>query len=289
MESSTSGDLRSRVEDRIRNWRVVVERTSETQSSFIAFGRRDSQPVVLKVLKKHGDEWRAGEILDAFEGRGVVQVYEYLEGAVLLERLIPGNSLVAMVLDGRDDAATDILAEVIGTMSPRSSVDARVPTVQEWAEGFERYAARCVGQIPRNLVEEAQRVYFELCGSQSQPRLLHGDLHHYNVLFDDARGWLAIDPKGVVGELEYEVGAALRNPYERPELFADQSTIATRVNRFASMLNLDVRRTLAWGFAQAVLSAIWAVEDGYTVEARNPWLTLANTIRPMLDASDWRL
>lgn len=283
MESSTSDDLRSRVENRIRNWRVVVERTSETESSFIAFGRRDSQPVVLKVLRKHGDEWRAGEILDAFEGRGVVQVYEYLEGAVLLERLIPGNSLVAMALDGRDDQATDILAEVIGTMSPRPSVNA-VRTVQEWANGFERYAARRDGQIPKNLVEEAQRIYSELCGSQSQPRLLHGDLHHYNVLFDSDRGWLAIDPKGVVGELEYEVGAVLRNPYERPELFAEPSTIERRLKRFASVLNLDVRRTLAWGFAQAVLSAVWAVEDGFAVEPRNPWIAFANTIRPMLEA-----
>lgn len=46
------------------------------------------------------------------------------------------------------------------------------------------------------------------------------DLQHYNVLFDDARGWLAIDPKGVVGEVEYEIGAILRNPIERPDLFA---------------------------------------------------------------------
>ena len=42
--------------------------------------------------------------------------------------------------------------------------------------------------------------------------LLHGDLQHYNVLLDKDRGWVAIDPKGVVGELEYEVGALLRNP-----------------------------------------------------------------------------
>jgi len=283
MEFATSQELRSRVEDRIRAWKVVVERTSQTESSFLAFGRRGSQPVVLKVLRNRGEEWRSGVILDAFGGRGVVRVYEYVEGAMLLERLIPGDALVAMALDGRDDQATEILAEVIGKMSPRPSVKA-VPTVQEWAKAFERYAASGDGQIPKNLIEEGFRMYSELCGSQSQPRLLHGDLHHYNVLFDSQRGWLAIDPKGVVGELEYEVGAALRNPHERPELFVEPATIEKRLKHFAFQLNLEPRRTLGWGFAQAVLSAIWAVEDGLAVEPSDPWIALADAIRPMLAA-----
>jgi hypothetical protein len=52
---------------------------------------------------------------------------------------------------------------------------------------------------------------------------------------------------------------------------------------FASQLNLDVRRTLAWGFAQAVLSVISVVEDGFAVQPMNPWIALAETIRPMLE------
>jgi streptomycin 6-kinase len=274
-------ELRIRVQERIRAWRVVVERVSETESSIVALGRRDSQPVALKVVRNHGDEWRSGEILDAFEGKGVVRVYEYAEGAMLLERLTPGNSLVSMALDGRDDQATQILAEVIRKMSPRAP-DKPVVTVQVWAKAFERQGANENCQIPLDLLAQGHRVYSELCSSQSQPRLLHGDLHHYNVLFDSERGWLAIDPKGIVGELEYEIGAVLRNPYERPELFARASTIEKRVEHLALELNLNVNRTLAWGFAQAVLSAIWAVEDGFAIESDNPWIALASAIRPML-------
>lgn len=281
--SGTVMEFRRRIEARIREWRVVVERELETDSSYLAFGRRDDRPVVLKVLKKPGDEWRSGQVLDAFEGRGVVRVYEYAEGAMLLERLIPGDSLVDMVLAGGDDRATGILADVIGRMSPRPSGKA-VPTVHDWAVGFERYAASGDRQIPRNLLEEGHRVYSALCGSQSQPRLLHGDLHHYNVLLDNERGWLAIDPKSVMGELEYEVGAALRNPYERPELFAEPSTIEKRIRRFATELRLDASRALAWGFAQAVLAAVWAVEDGFTVGPRSPWIAFAAASRPMIDA-----
>lgn len=59
--------------------------------------------------------------------------------------------------------------------------------------------------------------------------LLHGDLHHYNVRFDRDHGWNAIDPKGVVGEFEYEVGALLRNPIKQPEIFTDPATIERRI------------------------------------------------------------
>lgn len=274
-------ELRRRIEDRIGTWRIVVERIAETETSVLAFGRRDADPVVLKVVKDPGDEWRSGAVLDAFGGKGVVRVYDHVEGAMLLERLSPGESLASLALSGGDDQATGILAEVIGKMSPRTPMDS-VPTVQEWAKGFERHAASGNAQIPQSLLSEAQRVYSELCGSQTRPRLLHGDLHHYNVLFDSNRGWLAIDPKGVVGELEYEIGAALRNPYEKPDLLAEPATIEKRVERFARELNLGATRLLAWGFAQAVLAAIWTIEDGDTLEPNNPWIRLANAIRSIL-------
>ena len=125
-------------------------------------------------------------------------------------------------------------------------------------------------------------MYFHLCATQSRPRLLHGDLHHSNVLLDSGRGWLAIDPKGVVGELEYEVGAALRNPYERPDVFTKPAAIARRVERFERELHLNAGRMLAWAFAQAVLAAVWEVEDGCAVRPDNAWLALASNIRPML-------
>jgi streptomycin 6-kinase len=196
--------------------------------------------------------------LDAFDGHGVVRVLDRIDGAVLLERLQPGTSLVSMTVNGDDDHATGILADVIGRMSARAPVSL-TSTVQEWARGFERHAAGGDSLIPKPLVEAAQHVYSQLCGSQSIPRLLHGDLHHHNVLLDTERGWLAVDPKGVLGEQEYEVGAALRNPLERPELFTDPARIERRVDRFERELQLDPGRILAWAFAQAVLAAVWAV------------------------------
>ncbi len=275
--------LLERVQDRAREWRVVVEETLETQSSVIVFGNRGKQSVVLKIIKHPGDEWRSGEVLYAFDGKGFARVYEYIDGAVLLERLSPGTSLAQMALNGEDEDATNILAGVIQQMSPREFPKA-CATIQDWAKGFERYLATSDDQIPFGLVEEAHKLYTDLGVTQRRPTLLHGDLQHYNVLFDSERGWLAIDPKGVIGEVEYELGAALRNPYARPELFTSPVTIERRLNQFASLLDVDIGRALAWAFAQAVLSAIWEIEDGFAVNATSPALRLASAIRPMLSA-----
>lgn len=278
----STGQLIQRVEERIRAWNVVVQDTLETQSSFLVFGSRGSKPVVLKVLRQPGDEWRSGEVLDAFEARGMVRVYEYINGAVLLERLDPGTSVAAIALEGRDEEATEIIAEVIQRMPSPSRPGSGFATVDDWAAGFQRYLASGHTQIARGLVEEGQHLYRELCSSQHDIRLLHGDLQHYNILFDTERGWVAIDPKGVIGELEYEIGASLRNPYERPETFASAQAVCRRLMIYESRLKVDIDRALKWGFAQAVLSAIWAVEDGFAVDVSDPPILLANAIRPML-------
>jgi len=280
-----------RINHHARAWGVFIGDPFETESSLIAFGTHKNKPVVLKIIKRPGDEWRSGEILTSFDGQGVARVYEHEPGAVLLERLCPGNSLVEMALDGRDEEATNILAGVIERMSARASSIVELdlppgcPTVEDWGKGFGNYIATGNLQIPRDLAVAGQQVYARLCASQRQPQLLHGDLQHYNVLFDSQRGWLAIDPKGVVGEIEYEIGALLRNPFERPELFLALPTIERRLKQLTNRLSLDHERALAWAFSQAVLSAIWAIEDGFTVDATNPALRLAEIIRPMLGAN----
>lgn len=274
--------LMERVEERVRAWAIVAEDTVETESSFIVFGRRGPLPVVLKVVRQRGDEWFSGEVLEALGGQGAVRVYEHVPGALLLERLEPGTQLAALSLNGRDEEATDILAEVIRQISSYKSSLAFV-TVEDWGKGFDRYLESGNSQIPADLVRKGQQVYMALCESQKGARLLHGDLQHYNILLDSKRGWVAIDPKGIIGEVEYEIGASLRNPYERPELFASPEIVERRIRCFESRLKLDGHRALLWGFSQAVLSVIWSVEDGSTVDDSNPALMLANAIRQLIE------
>ena len=276
-----NSSLSARVTEWIRTWDVIPEDVLETQYSQLVFGRVGTQPVVLKIIKRPGDEWHCGEILEAFDGNGTVRVHKFADGAALLERVDPGSSLANVALSGDDDEATAILAGVIRRMSPQHEPGSAV-SVQNLGKGFQRYLSGNDEQIPKALVEQAQRVHVDLCASQTHVRLLHGDLHHYNVLFDRARGWVAVDPKGLIGETEYEIGAALRNPYERPGLFTTPEAVRNRLRRFETVLGIDSARALAWAFTQAVLATVWSVEEGSVVGPGDSFLRLAATIRPML-------
>lgn len=277
-----SPDPRSRLRQHARHWRVQVDSVRETASSVIGFGQRGSEGVVLKVAKHHGDEWLSGCVIRAFHGCGVVRALEDTEGAVLLERLAPGRPLTAMVRD-EDDAAVEIAASLIARMRASNAfAPPGTPSVDDWGRGFTRYLDGRDQPLPRRLVERAFHEFSRLAGSQRQSQLLHGDLHHDNVLFDSVRGWTVIDPKGVTGEVEYEIGAFLRNPTTTLHEHFSPTAVARRIRRFADRLDIDPQRTLHWGFAQAVLSLVWSLEDGDVVVESDPVLLLATSIEPML-------
>ena len=264
------------LQDKAEAWNVTIEETRETPTSLLGFGVRAGRGVVLKITKQTGDESHSGEVLKAFAGDGAVKVYESETGAVLLERLEPGEQLVDLVKRGEDEEATKILAQVMKKLAHRQA-PAECPTVADWGRGFDRYLASGDQQLPRELVHEARDLYQELTATQGTMMLLHGDLQHYNVLFDNERGWVAIDPKGIVGEWEYEVGPLLRNPVEHPELFANTAIIRRRLKILTTLLPLNYSRVLRWSYTQSILSAVWDVEDGYETS-----LTLARLLRTLL-------
>ena len=269
-----------RLHTRAALWNVEIERTIDTDTSLIGIGRRGPQRVVLKIIKQGGDEWMSGAIVQSFGGRGVVQVHEFDDGALLLDLLSPGHSLASVMTEG-DESATSIIADVIRQMNG-TSAPTGCPDVMDWCAAFDRYLSSDDQRLPRALIEDARARFISLASSQRRPRLLHGDLQHYNILFDAARGWRAIDPKGVIGEVEYEVGAMLRNPVERPELFVSAATVTSRVTELSRLLNIDPKRTLEWGYVQAVLSAVWCFEDVQPIAADSPVLRLAHVIRSLV-------
>jgi streptomycin 6-kinase len=93
--------------------------------------------------------------------------------------------------------------------------------------------------------------------------ILHGDLHHDNILFSAERGWVAIDPKGIVGDRGYEVGSFMLN--QLPKGASDSATtaiLAQRLSIFSEELQISRERLALWAFCHAVLSALWEMEEG---------------------------
>ena len=230
--------------------------------------RADGAEVVLKLGFPTNPELITEiEALRLYNGRGIVQLIEAdLEGGtLLLERLKPGAPLSHLT---DDEAMTSIAAQVMRQLWRPAPPAGPFPSVADWAGGLQklrnRFDGGC-GPFPAALVKRAESLFAELLNSMAELVLLHGDLHHDNILSAERQPWLALDPKGLIGEPAYEVGALLRN--QLPESLTESEAkrlLARRLDQLAEALGFDRERLRAWGYAQAVLSAWWSLEDhGY--------------------------
>ncbi len=227
--------------------------------------KADGEAVVLKAGVPNKALATEIDALRHFDGQGAVQLIEADAdaGLLLLERLSPGVPVKAM---GDDGNATSIFARIAHRLWRPPPEHHDFSTVSDWAKGFTRLRERFngkAGPFPEETIGHAERVMSELVDSMSDVVVLHGDLHHWNILSAEREPWLAIDPKGVIGEPAYEVGAWLRNPFPRilREPNFEQLTLR-RVELLADELGFDGSRLLGWGFCQSVLSAVWSFEDG---------------------------
>jgi streptomycin 6-kinase len=221
----------------------------------------DGTAAVLKLSFPNAEFRAEAEALRMFDGRGAARLLELDRGAMLLERLEPGMPLTT-VQD--DEEATSIAADVLGQLWRPVPPDHPFPLVSDWVLGLERLRRNFgggTGPIPCALVERAEALFAELIPSQAQPVLLHGDLHHFNVLAARRQPWLAIDPKGVVGEPAYDTGALLHNPAELLDTPHPGKVLGRRIDQLAEQLSLDRSRVRGWGISQAVLAAYWDWED----------------------------
>jgi streptomycin 6-kinase len=225
--------------------------------NYVLSGFQEAQPIILKLGLDIDGSKREAAALMAFSGFGVVEILSKNNGLLLLECAVPGISLKSY-FPGNDDQAINITANVIKRLhkAPIPSTHA-FPHIKDWLEALDGDL-----EIPLQTLQKAREIRDQLLKTADPDVLLHGDLHHDNIL-QNGEGWLVIDPKGVIGEPAYEVAAFIRNPI--PELLnhADAPNIIhNRVIRFAELLELPSQRIIDWCFVQAVLSWVWAIEDG---------------------------
>jgi len=240
----------------IAKWRLNLDgKPFETHSSWLCFVRRGHDRAVLKVFKPESDEAPGARFLSLHKGVGTVRVLESDPKAILLERIVPGKRLETLSFEGRDDEATHIICDTIEKLqSARADIDGW-PGHEEQVAEFKRRIP--VAPLTADIAARAQALFLELEATQEHRVLLHGDLHHENILFDENHGWLAIDPKGVISELAYELAAPLRNPLADPETFMTPAQMDRRVGIYCERLRLDRQRVLGWCFARNAIAALW--------------------------------
>jgi streptomycin 6-kinase len=260
---------------------------TQTMTSHIYTVTHSTEIVILKLLSaSETEEQRGASALRYFDGHGAVRLLRYDDGAQLME-YAAGDELVTLVEHGEDENATRIIAQVIKQLH---SIPQDVPLdgllgLDHWFEAlFNKAEADRQAGIESIYVRSASLAR-RLLADQHEVRVLHGDIHHYNIR-QSSRGWLAFDPKGVFGERTYDCANTLCNPV-MPELVHNEMRLLTNAAILADALEIDVSRVLAFTYAYACLNASqWFLRIGRDDIAEDliQWhLNVALIIEPHID------
>jgi streptomycin 6-kinase len=209
------------------------------------------------MQKSYAGLKREAFALKCFAGYCVVKVLAEDNGMLLLQRAVPGASLKCYFPD-REQESIEIVCGVMKKLHQANiPVAHNFPHIRDWLAALDKD-----WPIPDEYLQKARKLQNQLLKTACPDSLLHGDLHHDNIL-QNGDDWLVIDPKGVIGEPAYEVAAFIRNPIPELLTHADAPNIIQgRITSFAEALELPSQRILDWCFVQAVLAWVWALEDG---------------------------
>jgi streptomycin 6-kinase len=202
--------------------------------------------------------------LREFAGSGMVRLLDgdAEMGVMILEQVQPGTPLTSL---GDDEAVIRQAVRLMQRLWKPVGPAHTFATVGGWAEEFQRLRAQFdggAGPFPPLLVEQAERLFQQAAREGALTLLLHGDMHPRNILAGEREPWLAIDPKGVVGDPLYDVACLINSVPPLPDKRLVRQMMARRADLLAELLSLPRERILRWALADAVLAAWWDYEDG---------------------------
>jgi streptomycin 6-kinase len=214
-----------------------------------------SYPAMLKIALTE-EETCGGAVMEWFAGHGAAFVLAHEQEAVLMERASGFRSLSQMARGGYDGEATEAICRTVKRLhTPRERVPpATIVPLSRWFRALEPAASR-EGGILRHGAVTAQM----LLAMPREQVVLHGDIHHENILDGGVRGWIAIDPKGLFGERAFDY----TNIFLNPDLAfaASPGRLRAQAQIVAVEARIGLQRLLQWVLAYACLSASWTIED----------------------------
>lgn len=206
---------------------------------------------VWRKRARSGEELRREAEALLLLGPPVVRLLGVEDQVLVLERIVPG----APAAERPDDEALAAVAATLIALWVPVPARCGLPTVHQECAALDDDQA--VAPLPTGVVRAARMTRDRLLRDPVQGRVLHGDLHPQNLLWAHDRGWVAIDPHGVVGDPGYDVGPFLINPWNADPV----ALLNRRLPLLAQLLGMPVERVAAWGLVRAVLAEAWHVQD----------------------------
>lgn len=247
----------------MEKWQLVPDGPAiQTATGLLCPVVRDHTNLMLKIISHDGDEQNSRSALAHYNGFGAVKVLDHAEDAFVMQRAMPGLSLVTFRKTHGDEEATktaaDVLKKLHGSQTKQSTTD--IPLLSSLRSGFVTIDLANQDVLPSSMLVSAQKMFDQLLATTAHSVVLHGDLHHENMLLDRENGWLAIDPKGFMGDPVYDCAALFKNPLGDHSI-AGEECISSRADILAVQLGYSRDRILHWAYVHCVMSVLWSLED----------------------------
>ena len=239
------------------NFRFVKSMPNLTYH-FVGLVETEGRLAILKIAHPKGAGSAEPRWLSAFQV-GVPTVYAVDEShcAFLMEYLQPGVPLKLLAQSGEDDQATRVICRVIRGLHSSQNIATGFKHLSELSGDLDSLR----GRFDSQLLSKAKSLFQELTADRTRDSLLHGDLHHENIL-SSGSNWKAIDPHGYIGDPAFEVGPMIYNALDvLPQGSSLSDVIAKRLQILTEELPFDPWRIHAWAFCMTVLSIAWSVQD----------------------------
>ncbi|MBM3207233.1 MAG: hypothetical protein FJZ57_01315 [Chlamydiae bacterium] len=257
------------VDEIIKTWAISNVKELSLSKSTILSGTFENDPVTLKVFDdpaEFNNQKAALTLLPKNCCPSLIKFDNKLK-ALLIEEIRPGNTLKQLAKQNENEA-TLLFCQLLKKMYVKTSSSTKLPTVKGWLSSIQGNAKLS----HETLVAAGKAIKF----TENYPQetcILHGDLHHENIVYSQDKGWVAIDPKGVIGFTGFETAIFLLNPInETPNL----ERLFNRLAILHQELNLDPILLKNLAFLRAVLGFIWDVEENNSSEATywNTWIEI---------------
>ena len=249
--------------DRLEAWGVTVLGSVDDHPC-AWWAMRGDEHLVLKAGESAARVREAAALRAFASGAAGVREFDVRLGLLVTERLLPGDDIRPLARVD-DDEATRLVATVAVRLRDQQGPVADLPPLADIGASFDDPSD---ARLSARLRDRARAVYRELIETSVEAVVLHGDLHHMNVLRDGG-GWRAIDPHGWVGDPAFEAAALLANPRGLVEggdaRGMDGRQLARRCERraevYAETAGLDRERLRAWAFVGCVIAELWMLES----------------------------
>jgi len=220
--------------------------------------------VVLKIEGPHAERYTEMKALKLFNGRYACKCLEAGQdaAALLLERIIPGNNLRTLP---DKQLQLEIGAELIAELPVPIQEDYGFPLYQDWiTEAFTSTLSRFEPDFRmQQMMSVADQLYHQICPAGSPQALLHGDLHHENMLQHRNDEWKTIDPQGVIGTPFLESARFIEN-HAIEHGSVDRQLLDQSVEYLACRLEQTKHAISSAVYILHVLSTCWGYEMNYS-------------------------